>query len=47
MKTDIRFWSYLAQRFLEWVMFEANVQKIKTHFMDNNFFSPKIMPFIR
>ena len=39
MKTDIHFlWSHFAQ-FLEWEMFQTKVvQKIKTHFMFNNFF---------
>jgi hypothetical protein len=32
MKTKIYFWSYLAQVFLEWEMFQTNVvEKIKTH----------------
>ena len=32
MKTDIHFWSYLAQFFLEWEMFQTKVVvKIKTH----------------
>ena len=31
MKTNIHFWSYLAQFFLEWEMFQRNVlEKIKT-----------------
>jgi len=33
MKTDIQFWSYLAQFFLEWEMFLEVVQKIKTHIL--------------
>ena len=32
MKTDIHFWTYLAQFFLEWEMFQTKVvEKIKTH----------------
>jgi hypothetical protein len=35
----IRFWSYLAHFFLEWEMFRTKVvEKIKTHFIFNNFF---------
>ena len=34
MKTDIQFWSYLAQLFLEREMFQTNfVEKIKTHIL--------------
>ena len=34
MKTDMRFWSYLAQLFLEWEMFQTKVvEKIKTHIL--------------
>jgi len=34
MKTDIHFWSYLAQFFLEWEMLQIQVvQKIKTHIL--------------
>ena len=34
MQTDIHFWSYLAQFFLEWEMFQTKVvQKIKTHIL--------------
>ena len=37
MKTDVHFWSNLAQFFLEWEMFHTqSVVKIKTHFMCNN-----------
>jgi hypothetical protein len=39
MKTNIHFRSYLTQFFLEWEMFQTKVgEKIKTHFMFNNFF---------
>jgi hypothetical protein len=39
MKTNVHFWSYLAQFFLEWAMFQAKfVEKIITHFMLNNVF---------
>ena len=38
MKTNIHFWSYLAQFLLQWEMFQIKVvQKIKTHFVFNNF----------
>jgi hypothetical protein len=34
MKTTIRFWSYVAQFFLEWEMFQTKVvEKIKTHIL--------------
>jgi hypothetical protein len=40
MKTDKRFWSYLAQFFLEWEMFQTKVvEEIKnTYFVFNSFF---------
>jgi len=39
MKPNIHFWSYLAQFSLEWEMFQTkDVEKIKTHFVFNNFF---------
>jgi hypothetical protein len=39
MKITRLFKSYLAQFFLEWEMLQAKVvEKIKTHFMFNNFF---------
>jgi hypothetical protein len=42
MKTDTHFWSYLAQFFLSWEMFQTNVEeKIKTRFMFHNFFFRK------
>jgi hypothetical protein len=42
MKTIIRFWSYLAHFFLEWGIFRTKVvEKIKTHFIFNNFFFGK------
>ena len=32
MKTDTHFWSYLAQFFIEWEMFQTKVvEEIKTH----------------
>jgi len=38
MKTTRHFWSYLA-KFSEWEMFQTKVlEKIKTHFVVNNFF---------
>jgi len=34
MKTEIHFWSYLAQFFLEWEMFQTKVvEKLKTHIL--------------
>ena len=34
MKTNINFWSYLAQFFLEWEMFQTkDVEKIKKHIL--------------
>jgi len=34
MQTNIHFWSYLAQFFSEWEMFQTKiVQKIKTHIL--------------
>jgi hypothetical protein len=46
MKTNIHFWSYLAQFFLEWENFRTKgVEQIKTHMLSSiNFFS-KIMPW--
>jgi hypothetical protein len=45
METNIHFWPYLTQFFLEWEMFERDfVQKIKTLFTFSNCFS--IVPFM-
>ena len=34
METNIHFWSYLAQLFLEWEMFQTNIiENIKTHIL--------------
>jgi hypothetical protein len=39
MRINIPFWSYLAQFFLEWELFQTRVvEEIKTHFMFCNFF---------
>ena len=39
---------YMCDIFLEWEMFQTKiVEKIKTHFMFNNFFFPKIVLFMR
>ena len=39
MKANTHFWSYLAQFFLEWEIFQRKgVENTKTHFMSNNFF---------
>jgi len=47
MKACLYLWSYLAELFLEWEMFQTKVVgKIKTHFMYSNV-SPKIMPLMR
>jgi hypothetical protein len=49
MMTSIHFWSYLAQLFLEWEIFQADVEKIKALIL----YSvtppppPKIVPFMR
>ena len=32
MKIDIQFWSFLTQFFLEWKMFQINVERIKHTF---------------
>ena len=43
MKTDMHFWSYLAQFFLEWEMFQTEVvEKIKTHILCSVTFFSKI-----
>ena len=42
MKTNIHFWSYLAQFFLEWEMFQTKVvQEIKTHILCSLIFFPE------
>ena len=47
MKTDIHFWSYLAQFFLQWKIFQTKVvEKIQTHILVSVTFS-KILPFMR
>jgi hypothetical protein len=39
MKTNIHFWKYLTQFFLEWEISQTNiVEKIKTHIVFKNFF---------
>jgi hypothetical protein len=39
MKTNKRLWSYLAQFFLEWEVFQTEVvDETKIHFTFNNFF---------
>jgi hypothetical protein len=39
MKTNIHFWSYLAQFFLEWKMFRTEVtEKLETHVTFSKFF---------
>ena len=45
MKTSRRFWSYLAQFFLEWNVSDRSCRENqKTHFVLSNFFSSKIVP---
>ena len=42
MKTDIHYWSYLAQLLLEWEMFQTEVvEKTKTHIVCSVTFSLK------
>jgi len=41
MKTYTHFWSYLAQFFLEWKMFQTKLVEKNTHFMFNNISSPR------
>ena len=39
MLTKMHFWSYLAQFFLEWKIFQIKLyRKTNTHFMFSNFF---------
>jgi len=46
MKTDTYFWTYLAELFLEWEMFQAeDVDKIKTQILGTITFS-KIVSFM-
>jgi hypothetical protein len=49
MKASIHLWSYLAQLFLEWEMFQTKVVEIKQNprFMFGNFSPAKIVPFVR
>jgi hypothetical protein len=48
MKTNIHFWSYLAQFFLEWKMNQTKViQKLETRFMCKNMLFPKTVPNMR
>ena len=43
MKTNTHFWSYLAQLFLKWEMFQPKVvQKIKTHILSPQLFSENL-----
>ena len=48
MKTDVHLWQYLAEFFLEWEVFPAQMmgENQSTHFLLNNFF-PKIVRFMR
>ena len=48
MKTNVQFWSYVAQFLLEWEDFgQKFLEKIETLFMFNNFFFSKIVPLMR
>jgi len=48
MQTDTQFWSYLAQFFSEWEMFQTKViEKIKTHILCSVTLFRKIVPFMR
>ena len=38
MTTNVHLWSYLAQFFLEWKMFQTQIENQNNHFMLNNFF---------
>jgi hypothetical protein len=46
--TFVRLWSYLAAFYLKCVMFqnESCRENQNTHFMFNNFFPPKFVPFM-
>jgi hypothetical protein len=48
MKTKIQFWSYLAQFFLEWKMFQEKVYRNSKHTfrVQQLFFFSKIVPFM-
>ena len=47
MHTNMQFWSYFAQLFLEWKMFQIKfVEKNKTHILRSVTVS-KIVPFMR
>jgi hypothetical protein len=42
MKTNVHFWSYLTQIFLEWEMFQTNVvEKNETYILCSIIFSPE------
>ena len=42
MKTYVHLWSYVAQFFLEWEIFQTEVvEKIQTHILSSNFFNRK------
>jgi len=50
MKANKHLWLYLAEFFLQWEMFQANVvEKIKTHiwYFVTEFFFSKIVLFMR
>jgi len=48
MKANMHIWSYLAQFFLEWEMFQTKaVQEIKTHILRSIIIFSKILPFFK
>jgi hypothetical protein len=48
MKAYVCLWSYLAEFFLSWEIFQTNVvEKIKTYILYSIGFFPKIMSFMR
>ena len=47
MEIWVYLWSYLAEFFIEWEMFQTNlVDKITSYFMFNNFIQ-NFLPFMR
>jgi len=48
MKTTRHFWSYLAQFFLEWEMFQTKVvEELKKHILCSITFFNEIVPFMK
>ena len=47
MKTNVHFWSHLAQYFLEWELLHANVvEKIRSQILRSIMFFPKVVPLV-